>query len=54
MKAKVLKGAEEHQVDVNVVRITVVASFGCIDGTQSTCEEELRTHHPKAVWIGNG
>jgi hypothetical protein len=41
MKAKVLKGVEENQVDVNVFRITVVATFGCIDGTQCTFEEEL-------------
>ncbi len=51
MKTKVLKGAEENQVDVNVFRITVVATFGCIDVTQSTLEEELRTHYPVAVVV---
>jgi hypothetical protein len=54
MKCKILKGAEEHQVEINVVRITVVATLGCIDGTQSTFEEELRTHNPQAVWVGDG
>jgi hypothetical protein len=54
MKAKILKGAEEHQVEINVIRRTVVATLGCIDGTQSTLEEELRTHNPHAVWVGNG
>jgi hypothetical protein len=53
MVAKVLKGAEENQVDVNVFRISIVATFGCIDGTQSTFEEELtrRMHYPHAVWV---
>ena len=54
MKAKVLKGAEENQVDVNVFRIMVVATFGCIDGTQSASKAELRTHYPHAVWVRNG
>ena len=29
MKAKILKGAEENQVEMNVIRITVVASSSC-------------------------
>ncbi len=49
MKAKILKGAEEHQVEINVRVIgrTVVGTLGCIDGAQSTLEEELRTHNPQ-------
>jgi hypothetical protein len=54
LKEKILKGAEENQVDNNVFRITAVRTFGCIDGTQSTLKEELRTHNPHAVWVGNG
>jgi hypothetical protein len=46
MKAKILKGAEEKQVDINVFRITVVATLGLIDVTQSTLKED-------AVWVGN-
>jgi hypothetical protein len=37
---------EEKQVDINVFRITVAATLGCIDGTQSTSKED-------AVWVGN-
>ena len=29
MKAKILKGAEENQVEIIVIRITVVASSSC-------------------------
>jgi hypothetical protein len=46
MKTKILKGAEEKQVDINVFQITVVATLGCIDGTLSTLKED-------AVWVGN-
>jgi hypothetical protein len=54
VRAKILKGAEEHQFEINVIRRTVVATLTCIDGTQSTLEEEPRTHNPQAVWVGNG
>ncbi len=38
VKAKILKGAEENQLDMNVFRATIVATSGCIDGTQCTSE----------------
>jgi hypothetical protein len=37
---------EEKLVDINVFRITVVVTLGCLDGTQSTSKED-------AVWVGN-
>ncbi len=44
MKAKILKDAKEKQFDINVFRITVVATLGCIDWTQSTSKEDT-------VWV---
>ena len=34
-------GLKANHVDINVFRVKVVATFGSIEGTQSTLEEEL-------------
>ncbi len=55
LQAKILKSAKENHVKRNVFRTTVVVTmFACIDGTQSTFEEELWAYNPHAIWVRNG
>ena len=51
LQAKFLKGAEENQVERNVLIATIVAAHPCTDGTQRSVEEQLGTHKPHTVWI---
>ncbi len=43
-QAKFLKGAEENQVELNVLVATVVGAHPSTYGTQHTVEEQLGTH----------
>ena len=38
----------------NILGILVVGTSICVGQAHSTCEEELCTHNPHAVWVGNG
>jgi hypothetical protein len=46
-----LKGAEENQVERNVLVRTVEAASHSTFGTQRTVEEQLGRHKPNTVWI---
>ena len=46
-----VKGAEENQVERNVLVATIVAAHPSTDGTQRTVEEQLGTHKPHTVSI---
>ncbi len=46
-----LKGAEENQVEQNVLLATVVGTDPSTYGTQLTVEEQLGTLKPHTVWI---
>ncbi len=48
---KFLKGAEENQVEWNVLVATIAAAQPSTDGTQHTVEEQLGTHKPHTVLI---
>ncbi len=50
-QAKFLKGAEENQVERNVLVGTVEAARRSTYGTQRTVEEKLGTHKPHTVRI---
>ncbi len=50
-QAKFLKGAEENQVERNILVGTVEAARRSTYGTQCTVEEQLGTHKPHNVWI---
>ena len=45
------KGAEENQVERNVLVAAVVGAHPSTDGTQRTVEEQLGTYKPHTVWI---
>ncbi len=51
LQAKFLKGAEENQVERNVLVGTVEAVSRSTYGTQRTVEEQLGTHKPHTVQI---
>ncbi len=50
-QAKFLEGAEENQVEENVLVGTVEAVSRSTCGTQSAVEEQLGTHKPHTVQI---
>ncbi len=51
LKRSSSKGAEENQVERNVLVGTVVAARQSAYGTQRAVEEQLGTHKPHTVWI---
>ena len=52
-QAKVLKGAEKHQVEGYVIRRIIVAIRSGCQRSQSAREKELRTNDPHAIRVGN-
>ena len=54
MQAQIPKGAEEDQVEWNVVRTTTIGIRGCPKWANCTMEEKLWADYPHAVWIRQG
>jgi hypothetical protein len=54
MQVQILKGAEEDQVEWNVVRTTTIGIRGCPEWANGTMEEKLWADYPHAVWIRQG